>query len=148
MKLIDGFYNPCADKIKETYFPELIVYWDSEESTSARYKIELFSNGCLGYAELIQHLSLLCNDTKENIHNNLKDFVIDWEGYVYDENEELDLFEFPQLIPANVQQIIDSFSHEENEYDVCEDLVSALESVGYTCDYDLDGIPCDLKKIV
>ncbi len=61
--------------------------------------------------------------------------------------EELDLFDFPELIPSEVKEILDSFSEENNTYETCEDLVNALHSVNYTCEYELDAIPYGLKKI-
>lgn len=58
-----------------------------------------------------------------------------------------DLFETPELLPNNVQEILNKFSEMDNTYEECEELVSELNQVGYTCDYYLDAVPYDLRKI-
>ena len=63
-----------------------------------------------------------------------------------------DLFENPELLPQNVQdiivkygQILESGEH-TNGYVVCANLVKELNAVGYTCDYYLDAEPFWLRK--
>jgi len=60
---------------------------------------------------------------------------------------KLDLFDFPKLIPFKVQEILDTFTFDDNSYETCDELVKSLESIGYTCDYGLDAIPYELKKL-
>ena len=50
-----------------------------------------------------------------------------------------DLFETYETLPKEVQEIINDNN--------CQDLIEALERVGYTCDYGLDASPYDLKKL-
>jgi hypothetical protein len=35
----------------------------------------------------------------------------------------------------------------EQDYKACADLVEALEKIGWTCDYGLDGTPIDLQPL-
>ncbi len=58
-----------------------------------------------------------------------------------------DLFETPDLLPIEVKAILDKYSAMDETYENCEALVSELETVGYTCDYGLDGVPYQLEKI-
>ncbi len=64
----------------------------------------------------------------------------------YNEND-LDLFETPDQLPQNVQDVINEFAEMSNTYDTCALLVNNLEALGYTCDYGLDGVPYGLRKI-
>lgn len=83
MKTKPDFYNNLANTIKTKYYPNVGYYRDNVSCTKGRYAIELFNNGCLSYANLIDRLSKHCKDTKENIHNIVKDFILDFEGYEY-----------------------------------------------------------------
>lgn len=58
-----------------------------------------------------------------------------------------DLFDSFNELPDMVKDIIDAFSEGECDYESCKLLVLALNEVGYTCDYGLDGNPHSLKKI-
>lgn len=60
--------------------------------------------------------------------------------------ELVDLFEYPERLPLEVQELIESFGEIET-YDQCAQLKDALEKVGYTCDYYLDAVPHSLRKI-
>lgn len=66
-----------------------------------------------------------------------------WE----DENNEINLFEHYQLLPEEVQVILGKYDDHDNTYANCRQLVADLETVGYTCDYDLSAEPFDLKRI-
>ncbi len=59
----------------------------------------------------------------------------------------MDLFETVELLPKEVQEVINNFSEKDNDYENCAKLVEELEEVGYTCDYGLDASPYDLKQI-
>jgi len=58
-----------------------------------------------------------------------------------------DLFETPELLPQEVQNIINEFSEMSNTYETCSFLVIELEKVGYTCKYGLDAEPYNLKTL-
>ena len=59
-----------------------------------------------------------------------------------------DLFETPELIPYDVQAILESFDEESpNTYAELDRLVNELESIGYTFDYGLDAEPFNLRKL-
>ena len=63
------------------------------------------------------------------------------------EEEEIDLFEDFDNLPSDVQAIIMKFEDSEQDYNTCQDLVDALEEVGYTCEYGLTAVPYNLRKI-
>ncbi len=56
-----------------------------------------------------------------------------------------DLFETPDLIPANVLEVLESY--EEPTYETLAAMLKDCEAIGYTFDYYLDCIPFNLKKI-
>ena len=62
-----------------------------------------------------------------------------------------DLFETPELLPANVRAIVqkyaNNFASNGASYKECKKLVKDLEKHGYTCNYGLDAEPYDLKKL-
>jgi hypothetical protein len=58
-----------------------------------------------------------------------------------------DLFETPELLSIDVQAILEKYSNKDFNYNNCSDLVDELEEVGYTCEYGLDAIPYDLRKL-
>jgi hypothetical protein len=63
------------------------------------------------------------------------------------DNNEIDLFENYHLLPKEVQDILSKYDDNDNTYENCESLVKDLEVFGYTCDYDLDACPYDLRLI-
>ena len=59
-----------------------------------------------------------------------------------------DLFETPELIPSDVQEILESFDEDTpNTYQELNRLVDELAKVGYTFDYYLDAEPYGLRPI-
>lgn len=58
-----------------------------------------------------------------------------------------DLFEYPELLPASVTQIIERFADDVHSYERCDELISELNAVGYTCEYGLDATPYNLQRI-
>lgn len=62
-----------------------------------------------------------------------------------DEDYTMDMFDEYEKLPLEVQAILDKYSEMDNGYEECRNLVQELESVGYTCQYGLDGIPFYLK---
>lgn len=58
-----------------------------------------------------------------------------------------DLFETYEVLPKEVQLVLEKHQNDDAEYDNCEELIKDLNEVGYTCDYGLDGVPYDLKKL-
>jgi hypothetical protein len=59
--------------------------------------------------------------------------------------QEIDLFESYETLPAEVKEVL--FSFEDETYEECERLLSKLEPLGYTFDYYLDASPYNLRKI-
>ena len=59
-----------------------------------------------------------------------------------------DLFETPELIPSDVQAILESFDEESpNTYAELDRLVNELEVIGYTFDYFINADPYGLRPI-
>ena len=59
----------------------------------------------------------------------------------------VDLFSTPELLPLEVQAVLQKYENAEFDYTECANLVTDLEAVGYTCDYYLQAEPFDLRKI-
>ena len=59
--------------------------------------------------------------------------------------QELDLFEYYEDLPQEVQNIILTF--EDETYEECERLLKELKPYGYTFEYYLDASPYNLTKI-
>lgn len=62
-------------------------------------------------------------------------------------NEVIDLFDDIEALPNEIQAILLKYSYEEESYTNCENLVKELNEVGYTCEYYLDAIPYNLRKL-
>jgi len=60
---------------------------------------------------------------------------------------ERDLFETPDLIPQEISEIIESANEDADPYKECERMQKEMEQHGYTFEYDLDGVPFNLRKI-
>jgi hypothetical protein len=58
-----------------------------------------------------------------------------------------DLFETPELIPHEVQAVLDTFSDEASSYWELERILNQVEKLGYTFEYGLDAEPFNLRKI-
>jgi hypothetical protein len=57
-----------------------------------------------------------------------------------------DLFETPELIPQDVQAILETFNEDTpNTYEELNRLTNELEAIGYTFDYYLDAEPYGLR---
>lgn len=60
----------------------------------------------------------------------------------------LDLFETPELIPSEIQAVLDTFNEEtDNTYTELGRIVLEIEKLGYTFDYGLDAEPYGLRPI-
>lgn len=58
-----------------------------------------------------------------------------------------DLFETPELIPDNVQAVLETFNEDADSYRELDRLLSEIEPMGYTFDYYLDAEPYGLRPI-
>jgi hypothetical protein len=77
------FFNKVATEIDKTYFPNVKYYRDDENCTKVHYSLELFNNGCLTYRQLIGRLAKSCNETTENIHKIVENYVVSFGSYQY-----------------------------------------------------------------
>jgi hypothetical protein len=64
-------------------------------------------------------------------------------------SEETDLFETPELIPLNVQAILERYTEDGDElsYEQLAAMHAEVETVGYTFDYYLDAVPYNLRPL-
>lgn len=59
-----------------------------------------------------------------------------------------DLFETPDLIPIDVQIVLETFNEDcANTYHELQRLIDEIEPLGYTFDYYLDAEPFGLRPI-
>ena len=89
---------------------------------------------------------------KEFTESELKAYFI--KEYCYNDKERADeiadLFEHYEDLPDEVNELIAKFETDKQNidgYECCKNLVKALEKIGYTCEYGLDGIPYNLQKL-
>ena len=63
--------------------------------------------------------------------------------------DDVDLFEDYENIPENVQSVLDKYAEvfEEGDYEGLKKVLSELEMIGYTFEYDLDGQAYNLRKL-
>jgi hypothetical protein len=59
----------------------------------------------------------------------------------------MDLFEDYENLPTEVIAILEKFDSDILSYTNCENLISELEKIGYSCEYDLSGELFNLIKI-
>ena len=78
------FYNKVATEVRANYFAnenhgttENQNYWKTTKA------IEDFNNGCLTYRQLIGRLAKSCNETTENIHKIVENYVVSFGSYKY-----------------------------------------------------------------
>jgi hypothetical protein len=62
-------------------------------------------------------------------------------------NEIEDLFLYPELIPEQVQNILDSVNYEICAYQELTRIKNEIESLNYTFDFGLAAEPYDLRMI-
>jgi len=56
----------------------------------------------------------------------------------------MDLFEQPELLPAEVQAILNGYDCDSDTYHECNRVNNALAPLGYSFSWGLDGQPYDL----
>jgi hypothetical protein len=60
----------------------------------------------------------------------------------------MDLFESPELIPVEVQNVLNTFNDESgNAYRELERIERELRQLGFTFDFGLDADPYDLRPV-
>jgi hypothetical protein len=58
-----------------------------------------------------------------------------------------DLFDTPELIPNEIQAILETFDEDASPYLELERLLAEMKPLGYTFDYFLDASPYGLRPI-
>jgi hypothetical protein len=61
--------------------------------------------------------------------------------------EQIDLFETPNLWPANLQAILAYYMAKDQSYDNLMQLEKDLKKIGYSIEYGLDCMAFNLQKI-
>lgn len=61
--------------------------------------------------------------------------------------ELIDLFEFPEQLPKEVQDILNRHSDDEFDYESCQALEDELKPLGYIFDWGLDAQPHNLRMV-
>lgn len=59
---------------------------------------------------------------------------------------KLDLFNYPDLVPQNVLDVLDQFKEGES-YHLCEKVNAELKELGYTFDWGLSAEPYNLRVL-
>ena len=62
----------------------------------------------------------------------------------------MDLFENQDLLPKQVKEIVEHYDQlfaNESTYKLCLEFQSKLEPLGYSFDWELDGVPFNLQKL-
>lgn len=59
----------------------------------------------------------------------------------------MDLFDDYENLPSEVLTILEKFSSKINNYKNCENLITELEKIGYSCEYDFSVEPFNLIKL-
>lgn len=59
----------------------------------------------------------------------------------------IDLFENPELIPANVMEVLNTFDENGDGYIECRRVLEEVEQLGYTFSYYLDAEPYFLRPL-
>jgi hypothetical protein len=58
-----------------------------------------------------------------------------------------DLFETPELIPEEVQAVLETFDENADDYAELDRILAEIEPLGYTFDYYLNADPYGLRPI-
>jgi len=122
--------------------PKVTIYWKGKLQP-----LGMFKSAEEAY-EVIKKLSDRYGDIKDyEIHTPDKRIKLADGGMMADEG--VDLFEDYENIPENVQEILDEHMEELDggDYRDLEKVKEKLEAIGYTYEYDLNGIAYDLRKI-
>lgn len=83
IKIVSDFFNKLVGELDKKYFPDVKYYGDNKQTTEIHRTAELFNNGVLSYTKLIQRLSKSCNETKENIHKIVSNYIEDFGDFKY-----------------------------------------------------------------
>lgn len=82
MKLVNDFYNKLITEIHKQYFKDFKYLKENKQGAKVCYAVECFSNGVLGYDELIANLAINCEDNRPvYLHLLVSKFVLDFEGF-------------------------------------------------------------------
>ena len=70
-------------------------------------------------------------------------------GIMSNSDAQIDLFEYPDMQPPELRLITEKYSAMDDGdfYEVIRAFLVEVEFVGFTFEYGLDGVPCDLRAI-
>jgi len=116
-KILDGELNGNAERLFKEEFGEDLEAVQNEYNRVHR---EIYEDAIEAYLETLQPAK---------------------------EVEDVDLFQHIETLPKEVQDVIEKHCEMDETYENCNKLVNELEAVCYTCEYGLDAIPYNLRKI-
>ena len=60
----------------------------------------------------------------------------------------IDLFEYPELWPANLASVLDDYTEQDSfTYRHLDDMLTKCQAIGYTFEYGLDASPYNLQPL-
>lgn len=83
MILVEDFFNKLAPYLDKKYYPQVKYYHDNKNTQAIHYAVECFSNGVLTYRKFITKLARSCKEDKYTIHEIVKKYVKDFDGFIY-----------------------------------------------------------------
>jgi hypothetical protein len=136
---------------KEVDFWDLVwaIGTDLQEKTQNKFQVKQ-KDGFYTWA----------NRLAEHVCEELADMLLKKEGVSLEKQSEdeyakgtnikkVDLFEYPEMIPNNVQKVLDHYSEsfEDGDYSGLQEAEEELSYIGYTFEYGLDGQAYALRPI-
>lgn len=124
------------------------LYFNLDEKQRLEELRKELQTGQLSYGELHELQSLKAHIEPGDVELLQAAGVPEFEDTDTDE-EAPDLFETPELIPLNVQAILERYTEDGDELSYTElaAMHAECEAVGYTFEYYLDAVPYGLRKI-
>ncbi len=93
-------------------------------------------------------IEMISGDISDAENQHIKNMIDAIDQAIEIIKNPIDLFEFPELLPQEVTDIIEEFGKNYScSYEDCDKLIDQLNAVGYTCEYGLDSSPYNLTKL-
>lgn len=143
MKVRQDFFNHLVKELDAKYFHHVKFYQDDKQDMEMHHTVELYSNGCLTYAKLIDRLAKACNDSMANIHTIVARYVEDFEGYTYEPIIVRKKF----LYDGIELRIVERDEHYMNKDDITMRMTRVLAPNGGSIPFSI-GHKWTLKKII
>ena len=124
-------------RVFETYKDELTSgYYYCEDQS--RVAVEELASYCV-FVDMTDH--------EEDAKFSESDKQIPLDKFLDESWDEIDLFEYPNLIPHEIMVVLDTWDESETRNEEIDRMLKELKPLGYEFDYDMDNEPHSLKKI-